>query len=708
MKLRKRALDPEFLKEFKDGGKYAEIVNIVRDDNNLILCLRGDYVCIYYKSRRILKIKQTKREGTPPYEFDKKYSEDCDKPLNPNDDIWIGNWVEYFKDAKVCIDNYKKKGEQLEKAVQQALVTENNYSALCSQTDYFMIDIEYGQNGSGRFDALAVHWPQNKHRNPEGLQIAFIEIKAGTDAVANDSGVADHYESSVRFLNDLEENKLQDTFCRDLEEMIKQLKELGLWKVDFPTPTLSLTKPELIYVMIDYNPRSTQLRKEIEKINKSDSKCKIPFKTLFATSSLMGYGLYDGFMIPMSKVLKYFEKKTLKVCIKRGAKEIGGSAVELTNSAGERLVIDLGLPLDAEENTEDLLPKIKGLKKKTDDLLGILISHPHQDHYGLGNHIDKTIPIYMSKQTSDIMQVCVDNHIRGAFTFDNQHIIEKDRPFSIGSFKITPYMVDHSACGSYAFLIESDGKRLFYSGDFRAHGRKSKLFEDFVKNAPRDIDLLLMEGSCLGRDQSKKYPTEKSLQDKFTKEFKQTKGVCFVQTSSQNIDRLETIYNSCKESGRILVMSSYTGRITMVINDNHLPSFIKMDVKKFEQNTNKHHHVTKEMIEKNPDKYVILLCGKIFSKLKDSSLFNKDAIFIYSMWKGYKELYNNYIELAKEKDMKMVDIHTSGHADIPTLQRFAKAIHADTLVPIHTFFPEKFKNLFDNVERHNDNETFEI
>ena len=74
----------------------------------------------------------------------------------------------------------------------------------------------------------------------------------------------------------------------------------------------------------------------------------------------------------------------MKACIRRGANQIGGSAVEIIADNQQRLIIDIGLPLDAEENTQDLLPQIDGLKHKTPDLLGILISHPHQDHYSLG------------------------------------------------------------------------------------------------------------------------------------------------------------------------------------------------------------------------------------------------------------------------------------------------------------------------------------
>ena len=39
----------------------------------------------------------------------------------------------------------------------------------------------------------------------------------------------------------------------------------------------------------------------------------------------------------------------MKICIHRGAEEIGGTCVEVF-SAGKRLIIDLGLPLDAERN----------------------------------------------------------------------------------------------------------------------------------------------------------------------------------------------------------------------------------------------------------------------------------------------------------------------------------------------------------------------
>ena len=53
----------------------------------------------------------------------------------------------------------------------------------------------------------------------------------------------------------------------------------------------------------------------------------------------------------------------------------------------------------------------------------------------------------------------------------------------VGPFRITPFLIDHSAFDSYALEIQSDGKRCFYSGDPRGHGRKAALFERLLVSA---------------------------------------------------------------------------------------------------------------------------------------------------------------------------------------------------------------------------------
>ena len=74
----------------------------------------------------------------------------------------------------------------------------------------------------------------------------------------------------------------------------------------------------------------------------------------------------------------------MRLRIHRGTKEIGGTCIEI-EAQGKRIALDVGLPLDApDDGQEELLPEVPGFREPDDGLLGVVISHPHQDHYGLG------------------------------------------------------------------------------------------------------------------------------------------------------------------------------------------------------------------------------------------------------------------------------------------------------------------------------------
>ena len=65
--------------------------------------------------------------------------------------------------------------------------------------------------------------------------------------------------------------------------------------------------------------------------------------------------------------------------------------------------------------------------------------------------------------------------------------LKSEIPIKLGPFKITPFLIDHSGFDSYSLMIEADNKRLFYSGDFRIHGRKAILTEKLIAGPPKNI-----------------------------------------------------------------------------------------------------------------------------------------------------------------------------------------------------------------------------
>jgi len=86
-------------------------------------------------------------------------------------------------------------------------------------------------------------------------------------------------------------------------------------------------------------------------------------------------------------------------------------------------------------------------------------------------------------------------------------------------------------------------------------GRKAVLVDRMLANPPRDVDVLLLEGTTLGC--SGGFPTESELEDRFVRVFREARGRVFVTWSAQNIDRTVTVYRASKRAGRTLVLDLY-------------------------------------------------------------------------------------------------------------------------------------------------------
>jgi ribonuclease J len=88
----------------------------------------------------------------------------------------------------------------------------------------------------------------------------------------------------------------------------------------------------------------------------------------------------------------------------------------------------------------------------------------------------------------------------------------------------------------------------------------------------------------------------------------------------------------------------------------------------------------------------------------------KKSIYIYSQWEGYWDqgAYDMVKYWLEQHSIPKLSIHTSGHASPNDLMSFVKALNPHKVVPIHSFFPEKYPELFPNVEAHNDGENWEV
>jgi len=415
-----------------------------------------------------------------------------------------------------------------------------------------------------------------------------------------------------------------------------------------------------------------------------------------------------------------------RICIHRGTKQIGGTCIEI-EASGSRIIVDLGLPLDAVEEDPALVPQISGLREDDPSLLAIVLSHGHRDHWGLVPKVRPGIPIVMGRAAERIMRAAAD-FVPDGFAPNAWRYLESGKPLQIGPFAITPHLVDHSGFDAYALEIEAGGRRVFYSGDLRAHGRKSKLFELMLKEPPKNIDVMLMEGSSLGRlADGERFPTEEALESLFIERFKTTPGIVLVACSAQNIDRIVTIYRAAKRTGRTLIVDAYAAEVLKATGYDSIPKPVHgwPNVAVFIPNWQRIQLLKKgiapivdsyrgfrlwpEQLAEHAPRSVMLFRASMLRDFERAEALT-GARVIWSQWDGYL-MEGSGAQLKSYCEAQGIPfeiIHTSGHASIADLKRLAAAVKPKALVPIHTFEAEQFPALFDNVVLRQDGEWWEV
>jgi len=403
----------------------------------------------------------------------------------------------------------------------------------------------------------------------------------------------------------------------------------------------------------------------------------------------------------------------MRLCIHRGTHEIGGTCIEI-EAHGKRIILDVGLPLDAAA-VDTPLPPVPGFLNPDPSVLGVFISHPHMDHYGLVRNLQPSIPIFIGAAARKIIDAA-SVFIPDGISFGETSDLKDRTPISLGPFTVTPYLVDHSAYDAYALLVEADGQRIFYSGDFRSHGRKGKLFERLIAHAPKRIDVLLMEGSKIGRKGLEDdYPSESELEVTFAGLLQEVKGVALLWCSGQNIDRLVTAYRACKRTGRQLIVDMYTASILQAIENPRLPQPGSDSFRVYLPWIQKQKIIRKELFElaksfapwriypeqlrEEATRSLMLFRPSMMRDLEKANCL-KDATLIYSMWPGYlkDERSQPCLRWLDRRNIPLVHLHTSGHAPLSDLKRLARAIDPKMLVPVHSFEPERFTEFFKNVD----------
>jgi ribonuclease J len=385
---------------------------------------------------------------------------------------------------------------------------------------------------------------------------------------------------------------------------------------------------------------------------------------------------------------------SLVLTVHRGTRQIGGSCIELAHPHGDRLILDAGRPLDAPDGATGLLPASLDRKRPAT----VLISHPHQDHWGLVEELPTAWPIWTGPGAAKLIAVTGDIRRRPLSrtfaTWDG-----RAGPFAVGPFTITPMLTDHSAFDAYMLLVEGAGKRVLYTGDFRRHGHKSALVDRMMAHPPADLDVLLTEGTNLGADKPVK--SETALENDFVDLFARTRGRVFVAWSGQNIDRTVTIYRAAIRTGRTLAIDLYTAdvldriaagtrlpragsaNLTVVVTRGLRSTYRKQGRADFVARMAPHGISAKRL---QGGRQVIMLRRGLLRDYQEAGVVpTAEDACNFSMWRGYLSdpHHAEAVDWCTAAGAELAHLHTSGHASPADLRAFAAALRPKLVVPVH-------------------------
>lgn len=358
------------------------------------------------------------------------------------------------------------------------------------------------------------------------------------------------------------------------------------------------------------------------------------------------------------------------------------------------IVVDCGITFGGphQPGIELIMADPSFLEERADDVLGLVLTHSHEDHYGavmdLWPGFDK--PVYATAFTSAMLEA----KRLGNGILETVSVIQMQpgQPFNLGPFTIEAINMAHSIPESNALLIDTPIGQILHTGDWKLDpnpvaGPPTDVAR-LKKIAKRDKPLALICDSTNAMKEGES-PSEQEIGKELTKLIKSAPQRVAITTFASNLGRIISVAKAARDANRQVVLSGRSlHKVVAIARDlglmEGIPTFLDQDA-----------------FAQLPRKKIVILCtgsqGESRAAVSRIARGEHPAIdlaagdrMIFSSWaipgneREVIDIQNQFIDRGVEVITNATElVHVTGHPRRGELVQLYDFVKPDVLVPVH-------------------------
>jgi ribonuclease J len=382
---------------------------------------------------------------------------------------------------------------------------------------------------------------------------------------------------------------------------------------------------------------------------------------------------------------------TLRITPIGGIGEIGRNMTTFEID-GKILIVDCGVlfPEEHQPGVDLILPDFSPIRDRLDDIVGIVLTHGHEDHIGAVPYLLKLrgdIPLIGSGLTLAFIEAKLKEHRIKPYTLQ----VKEGQEEIIGPFELEFVAVNHSIPDALAVAIFTDGGSVLHTGDFKMDqlpldNRLTDL-RDFARLGEEGIDLFLVDST--NADVPGFTPSERAIGPVLDDVISRAPRRVIVASFSSHVHRVQQVLDAAHANGRrvALLGRSMVRNMTIAAELGYLkvPENVLVDFKKAGDipddkivymstgSQGEPMAVLSRMVNKDHQVDV----GDGDTVILASSLIPGNENAVYRIIDGLTKLGANVVHKGNAK------VHVSGHAAAGELLYVYNILKPKNVLPVH-------------------------